>query len=137
MDGKNRDIHLVPFDVGLSAVVGKEEQDLKTGLNNTDKNSRFLVVGYASTEGDVASNRKLSSRRASNVVQKIAAVPGVPQDQVKAIYFGQTSRFNAKYLSPAGSLRSGASSNFHFFFTKCSRPAPPRAGPLVFWQEPC
>jgi len=47
----------------------------------------------------VASNRKLSSRRASNAVQKIAAVPGVPQDQVKAIYLGQTSRFNAKSLS--------------------------------------
>jgi len=44
----------------------------------------------------VASNRKLSSRRAANVAQKIA---GVPQDQVKAIYLGQTSRFNAKSLS--------------------------------------
>ena len=99
-DEKSRDIHLVPFDVGLSAVAGKEEQELKTAVNNMDKSSRFLVVGYASTDGDAASDRKISSERASNVAQKITAVPGVPQDQVKVIYFGQANQFNAKYLSP-------------------------------------
>ncbi|MCG8602002.1 MAG: OmpA family protein, partial [Verrucomicrobiales bacterium] len=99
-DGNSKDIHLVPFQVGSAAVAGKEEQDLKAALNNTEKSARFLVVGYASTDGDAASNRKLSSQRASNVAQKISAISGVPQNQIKAIYFGQTTRFNANYLTP-------------------------------------
>jgi outer membrane protein OmpA-like peptidoglycan-associated protein len=99
-DGKTKDIYLVPFEVGSSTVSAKEEKTLGELLKGSDQKDRFLVVGYASSDGDAASNRKLSSGRASNVARKVAAMSGVPEADVQAIYFAQTSRFDARSLAP-------------------------------------
>ena len=98
--GKNSDIHLVPFDVGSAEISAKEGATFAAKLKDTPKNEKFFVVGYASKDGDAASNRKLSSERASKVAQRIVELTGVPANNVSAVYFGQTTRFNLKYLSP-------------------------------------
>ena len=98
--GKNSDIHLVPFQVGSSEVVAEEVDVLKKLLTDIPDSTRFFVVGYASTDGDPASNRKLSSERASKVAQKVVDLSGISQENVQAFYFGPTKRFDASNLPP-------------------------------------
>ena len=49
-----------------------------------------------SKDGDPKANRELSSRRASNVAQKIVAAGKITKSDVQAVYFGETSRFAAE-----------------------------------------
>ena len=97
--GKLLDIHRVPFDVGSSKVASAESATLEKLLTDTPKGERFLVVGYASTDGDAESNRKLSSERASAVAAEVDKFSRVAEESVKADYFGKTKRFNLYYLS--------------------------------------
>ena len=70
-----------------------QEGLLAKSLGNTGAKSFFLVVGYASTTGDAASNYGLSAKRATvtaGVIQKLKA----EGQAVKAVYIGQTDRFS-------------------------------------------
>ncbi|MDF1825513.1 MAG: OmpA family protein [Verrucomicrobiales bacterium] len=99
-DGNTNALHRVPFDSGSAEVTPAEVTRLNELLKGSPKGARFLVVGYASTDGDAKSNHELSSKRASNVAAQVAGIPGVDKNGVQAVYFGQTKRFNANYLSP-------------------------------------
>ncbi|MEM1443968.1 MAG: OmpA family protein, partial [Verrucomicrobiota bacterium] len=99
-DGKTSAPHTVPFTVGSAEVTEEESGKLKEKLQDLPEGARFLVVGYASTDGDAKSNYELSSQRASSVASAIAAHEGVPEDSVQAVYFGQTKRFSATEMAP-------------------------------------
>lgn len=58
---------------------------------------RYLIIGYASNDGNEMTNRDLSSRRAMAVAESVAAHHAeVP---IEAVYFGQTSRFDSRHRS--------------------------------------
>jgi len=99
-DGKTRAIHKVPFESGSAEVVAAETAKLKELLKESSKGAKFLVVGYASTDGDPKSNHELSSKRASSVAAKLAGIEGVDKDSVQAVYFGQTKRFSSSDMAP-------------------------------------
>ncbi len=98
--GNTSALHKVPFDSGSAAVAAADTTKLNELLKGSPKGAKFLVVGYASADGDAKSNYELSSERASNVAAEIAKIPGVDKSAIQAVYFGQTKRFNTAYLSP-------------------------------------
>ncbi len=64
------------------------------GTSADDSTERYLVIGYASTDGSEWANRELSSRRALAVADHVADLPSdLP---VEAVYFGQTRRFDPR-----------------------------------------
>lgn len=99
-DGKTSALHKVPFEVGSSEVKEAEDKKLNELLQDSPEGARYLVVGYASTDGDAKSNYELSSKRASSVATKLASIKGIPEDAVQAVYFGQTQRFSATEMAP-------------------------------------
>ena len=88
----------VKFDSGSTDIAAADGGELNR-LISGDKNSRFLVVGYSSVDGDPQSNAKLSSRRASAGAQRIVGNSG-ETNRIEAVYFGQTSRFSKAYRAP-------------------------------------
>ncbi|MEM6279866.1 MAG: OmpA family protein [Verrucomicrobiota bacterium] len=99
-DGTVSAPHTVPFTVGSSDVTAEESGILAEFLNKIPKGARFLVVGYASTDGDAKSNYELSSKRASRVAAALAGDEKVSDESVQAVYFGQTKRFSATEMAP-------------------------------------
>ena len=89
----------VQFGVGSHSVSAAKREELEAIAKGVDDSTRFLVVGYASTDGSAASNASLSNRRADAVAKEISAVIS-PSDRIEVIYFGQTKRFDNKRLSP-------------------------------------
>ncbi len=83
----------VRFPVGSSIVSFKDQTTLKDKLSATQPGDYFLVVGYASTSGDAASNEKLSAQRATAVASIVNQLKAEGQD-VRAVYLGQTARFS-------------------------------------------
>ena len=91
----------IPFRSG-SADVGSDYLDqIQSLTKGVEGDVQYLVVGYASTDGNAEGNRKLSSERASNVAQRIAEKLGDQgAENVQAIYFGQTTRFSDNSKTP-------------------------------------
>ena len=89
----------VQFGVGSDVVSAAKRNELRAIAEGVDEGTRFLVVGYASTDGSAASNAALSNKRAESVARELAAIVS-PSDRVEAIYYGQTKRFSSKRLSP-------------------------------------
>jgi len=78
-----------------SSVLTPEDQAAIPGLTEAVANGDLiLVVGYASTTGNVEPNRVLSSDRATAAAQAISAVKR-PEQFVQAVYIGQTNRFSS------------------------------------------
>ncbi len=96
--GKASPVKTVKFESGSSAVQWNDQEELKK-LMSDDDNAKYLVVGYASVDGDAGSNAVLSSKRASQVGQLIVG-DRENNDRVQAVYFGQTNRFDKAYRSP-------------------------------------
>ncbi len=92
-EGKFQVLLRVPFQNASAYVSGEFQGKIKELVKNAGKGSKFLVVGYASTDGSADSNQKLSSQRASNVAQQIS---DGADSNTQAVYFGQTSRFSAE-----------------------------------------
>lgn len=99
-EGKSTPRLRIPFGSGSDEIAPEDAKKIADELKGTDGKVKFLAVGYASSDGDAESNYELSSRRASKVAEEIAKVTGANADQIQAVYFGQTKRFNSKYLSP-------------------------------------
>ena len=74
--------------IGIDA----ESRERIRTLVSESPDSRFLAIGYASTDGSQDRNRELSSRRALATAEAIAEAR--PNHPVEAVYFGQTQRFD-------------------------------------------
>lgn len=96
-DGKTEPVLQVPFEVGSDTVSNESGISLEGLVEKSGESAKFLVVGYASVDGNPQSNYELSSRRASHVAQKIA---DGNENTVQAVYFGQTRRFDAEAMPP-------------------------------------
>lgn len=99
-EGKTKPLHLVPFASGSAEIVDAEQKKLEGQLTSVEKGAKYLVVGYASTDGEAKANYELSSNRASIVAQLVASLAKAGGDSVQAVYFGQTKRFSAIDLPP-------------------------------------
>ncbi len=91
-DGKTSALHRIPFESGSAEVVASETKKRTELLKESPRGAKFLVVGYASTDGDAKSNYELSSKRASSFAAKMAGFEGIDKESVQAVYFGQTQR---------------------------------------------
>ncbi|NNE92433.1 MAG: OmpA family protein [Verrucomicrobiales bacterium] len=89
----------IPFRSGSDFISAAEKARIKNLLEESGDGAKFLIVGYASTDGSNETNYRLSSQRASNVGKQIAGELG-NSDQIEGIYFGQTTRFSTGRLSP-------------------------------------
>ncbi len=98
--GGGKRVATVNFDSGSATVAAPDRKTLGALLTGAAENTRFLVVGYASTDGNPESNAVLSSERASAVAQIIAGDGPDQRKKVQAVYFGQTSRFSVEEPSP-------------------------------------
>ncbi len=99
-DGKQSDLHKLPFTVGSSDVSDAAKKALAERLKSASPGSRFLVVGYASTDKNTKDNFELSSRRTSNVAEAVTDVFQGPEESVHAVNFGQTARFSKSEMTP-------------------------------------
>lgn len=87
-------LRTLDFPTGSSALTA-EDQAAIPGLTDAVANGDLiLVVGYASTTGNVEANRVLSSDRATAAAQAISAIKR-PDQFVQAVYIGQTNRFSS------------------------------------------
>ena len=80
------------FAEGSAYVSDLEAGMIEKDLEEAGENSFLLIVGYASTVGDKASNYELSAKRATASAAVSFDVKSEKQD-VKAVYLGQTDRF--------------------------------------------
>ncbi len=94
-DGKYKAALRIPFDSGSDVVSGKAKGQLDELVKKAGPGAKFLVVGYASTDGSNETNYTLSSQRASNVGKLISEMLD-GKGSAQAVYFGQTSRFSEK-----------------------------------------
>ena len=90
-----RIVHRQTFAEGSSQVPFAREAIIRDAINQSQGSESFyLVVGYASKTGDSASNRTLSAKRATTVASMVNTLKAENQ-QVKAVYLGETGRFSA------------------------------------------
>ncbi len=90
-----RVIHRQTFPTGSSQIAFDRETMIKNAVSKgAAPDSFFLVVGYASKTGDSASNQALSAARATTAASVVDLLK-TGQQQVRAVYLGQTDRFSA------------------------------------------
>ncbi|MEM9016732.1 MAG: OmpA family protein [Verrucomicrobiota bacterium] len=99
-DGKTEALHQVLFESGSAEIGGEESGKLSELVADSSKAAKFLVVGYASVDGDAKANYELSSKRASAVATAIAAASKLGESAIQAVYFGQTKRFSETEMPP-------------------------------------
>jgi outer membrane protein OmpA-like peptidoglycan-associated protein len=87
-------IHRQTFTKGSSRITFDREKIIQDILDKRqDRKSLFLVIGYASASGKPDSNRELSAKRATTVASIVKMLKAEDQ-QVKAVYLGETKRFS-------------------------------------------
>lgn len=90
-----RVIHRQTFPTDSSRIAFDRETMIKNAVSKgAAPDSFFLVVGYASKTGDAAGNRTLSAARATTAASMVDLLK-TGQQQVRAVYLGQTDRFSA------------------------------------------
>lgn len=93
-----RVIHRQTFGAGSSQIPLEVEKMLKNLLaQSQDTPCFYLVVGYASTSGTKEGNYTLSARRATTIASIVNTLKSSNQ-QVRAVYLGETSRFSHTQL---------------------------------------
>lgn len=89
-----RILHRQEFATGSAEINFDREKMIKNATESRAKpDSFFLVVGYASKTGNQANNYELSKNRATTTAS-VANLLKTPQQEVKAVYLGQTNRFD-------------------------------------------
>ncbi len=88
-----QNLQQVKFAAGSSILNFTDQTTIKAKLNQTTDSDYLLVVGYASTSGDAASNETLSANRATAVASVVNQLKSEGQE-VRAVYLGQTNRFS-------------------------------------------
>ena len=89
-----RVLKTLDFPTGSATMTEADLAEVPSLVAQGDDGDLILVVGYASTTGNVESNRVLSSDRATAVAQAISAAKR-PGQMVQAVYIGQTNRFSS------------------------------------------
>lgn len=87
-------LRTLDFPTGSSQMTPDDESAIPVLTEDAPDGDLILVVGYASTTGNVEANRVLSSDRATAVAQAISKVKR-PEQFVQAVYIGQTNRFSS------------------------------------------
>lgn len=89
-------LHSLDFATGSSELTEEDMRrlDLIIGEEMPD-GDLTLIIGYASETGDLVSNQKLSSDRATSAAEYFAARKR-PGQKVQAVYLGQTNRFSSQ-----------------------------------------
>lgn len=82
------------FQTGSSDLTPEEKSGIQGLVDAVPDGDLVLVVGYASTTGNVDANRVLSSDRATAAAQFFASSKR-PGQSVQAVYIGQTNRFSS------------------------------------------
>ena len=96
-EGNATNVMTVNFASGSSKVGDSDRASLSKLIS--DDSSKYLIVGYASIEGNPTKNAELSSKRSSEVAKSIAG-ERKGEDRIQAVYFGQTDRFDKKDYGP-------------------------------------
>jgi len=88
-------VETATFAAGSADLKQEHEAHIKGVTVESNPNSFFLVVGYASKTGDIKSNRDLSERRSKRVASTVNYLKQNGQE-VQAVYLGETDRFGEK-----------------------------------------
>ena len=88
-------VETAAFSIGSADLKQEHEAQIKGVTVESNPNSFFLVVGYASKTGDIKSNRDLSERRSKRVASTVNYLKQNSQE-VQAVYLGETDRFGQK-----------------------------------------
>ncbi len=83
------------FVTGSSELSPADQDILRNIAAEIPDGDLLLVIGYASETGNLDSNQKLSSARATAAAELYAAVKR-PDQLVQAVYLGQTDRFSSR-----------------------------------------
>lgn len=83
----------INFATGSAQLTTEKISIIKNDLRETHPGAFLLVVGYASTTGDQAANRTLSSNRATAVASQVNLDKKGTQD-VRAVFLSETNRFS-------------------------------------------
>jgi outer membrane protein OmpA-like peptidoglycan-associated protein len=83
------------FPTGFSKLAPADELVIKNLVKELPDGDLLLVIGYASKTGNIDSNRKLSSDRATAVAELYSSAKR-PEQFVQAVYLGETDRFSHK-----------------------------------------
>lgn len=87
-------LHALTFESGSSELSQEDVRQIEE-IANTEVPDGDLtfIIGYASKTGDMKTNEKLSSDRATSAAEHFAARKR-PGQKVQAVYLGQTDRFS-------------------------------------------
>ncbi len=83
------------FVTGSSELSAPDQETIHNLVADIPDGDLVLVIGYASETGNVDSNRKLSSARATTAAELFSSVKR-PAQKVQAVYLGQTDRFSSR-----------------------------------------
>jgi hypothetical protein len=89
----------INFATGSAQLTSEKISIIKNDLRETHPGAFLLVVGYASTTGDQAANRTLSSNRATAVASQVNLDKKNTQE-VKAVFLAETNRFSKELAPP-------------------------------------
>jgi len=88
-------LHTFSFATGSSGLAPADEDIIRGMVDELPDGDLLLSIGYASETGNVESNRKLSSDRATAVAELYSGIKR-PEQLVQAVYLGQTDRFSSR-----------------------------------------
>lgn len=88
-------LHTLNFATGSSTLTPADEDVIAKLVSDLPDGDLLFVVGYASETGNVDSNQKLSSDRATAAATYYSGVKR-PGQLVQAVYLGQTDRFSSR-----------------------------------------
>ena len=88
-------LQTLTFVTGSSELAPADQETVRNMTADLPDGDLLLVIGYASETGNVDSNRKLSSARATAAAELYSTVKR-PTQLVQAVYLGQTDRFSSR-----------------------------------------
>ena len=88
-------LHTLHFVTGSSELSATDQETLSNLAAGMPDGDLLLVIGYASETGNLDSNQKLSSARATAAAELYSTVKR-PGQLVQAVYLGQTDRFSSR-----------------------------------------
>ncbi len=88
-------LHTFSFATGSSGLAPADEDIVRRLVDQLPDGDLLLSIGYASETGNVDSNRKLSSDRATAAAELYSSIKR-PGQLVQAVYLGQTDRFSSR-----------------------------------------
>lgn len=88
-----RPLRSITFKTGSAALTAEKVGGIRNDLAASSPEAFLLVVGYASTVGDTATNRQLSADRATSVASQVNVAKKRGQE-VRAVFLSETNRFS-------------------------------------------